>query len=312
MTDGAKYVSQKLAMNKRLRDAFITMWEAFDPARLEAHKDVVVYACWCEELAPSTEKRHWHVYLEMNRPVTVKWVLDNVIGTHGCDIQEKWSTRDATRKYIMETPGKLAPGTVATEWGVWRKQGKRTDIDAVKQAIDEGKDASEIAQDHFQTFVRYGRGLKEYRGVQIQQEGRSRERNVEVRLYWGDSGSGKTRAAVDEATEMYGPRGWFLLDHSGSGDTVWFDGYDGEHGIIFDDWSGVGASPVALMRWLDRYPCRLPVKFGHSYACWLTVWITSNHPIREWRWHDQPADDMHYKALERRIHIVKHFDMPKK
>lgn len=83
-----------------------------------------------------------------------------------------------------------------------------------------------------------------------------------------------------------------------AGSKVWFDGYDGEESILFDDF--VGGPPVTLMlQILDIYPLRVEVKGGTVQAKWVRVYITSNLEVREW-W-DGSMYPEHRAALERRL-----------
>jgi len=80
---------------------------------------------------------------------------------------------------------------------------------------------------------------------------------------------------------------------------LWFDGYDGQDVVIFDDFYG-GLPLPYMLRLLDGYPMRLPIKGGHTYAKWTKVYLTSNVPPTEWY---QDPDG----AFARRIHEVVEF-----
>ena len=151
---------------------------------------------------------------------------------------------------------------------------------------------SEIAQDHFGQWVKYHHAFNLYRlTVQAQ-----RDWPMEVHVYWGAAGTGKSRRAFDENPAAY----W--LAHSNGG--VWFDGYNGQSCIIIDDF--YGWLPWSfLLRLLDRYPMHVPVKGGHIPLVARKIVFTSNQaPIK---WYDFDSDKFDFGALERRITHTVHF-----
>lgn len=114
-----------------------------------------------------------------------------------------------------------------------------------------------------------------------------REWIPDIFVYWGQTGTGKSRRAFEEAEDPY--------VHSGG---QWFDGYTGESDVIFDDFGGSEFKLTYLLKLLDRYPMRVPVKGG--FVNWVPrkVFITSNYCPKEWF---PNAKDEHVRALLRRI-----------
>jgi len=76
-----------------------------------------------------------------------------------------------------------------------------------------------------------------------------------VRWYYGPTGSGKTRHAMSwlrsEGTV-------FTVETPGK----FWDGYDGQNGVLFDDFRSTRCEFAHLLRLLDRYPMRVEVKGG--------------------------------------------------
>lgn len=81
---------------------------------------------------------------------------------------------------------------------------------------------------------------------------KGRDFQPEVRWYHGSTGSGKTRAALEEF-----PDAWV----SGK-DGKWFDGYDAHEVAVFDDFRKDFCTFHVLLRLLDRYPFRIEHKGG--------------------------------------------------
>lgn len=96
---------------------------------------------------------------------------------------------------------------------------------------------------------------------------------VETHVLWGDTGSGKTRAAYE-----FDPDLWMVPHSDGQ---LWFDGYVGQSTILIDDFYG-WIKYGFLLRLLDGYKFDLQIKGGFTRKMWKTVIITSNKPPEEW------------------------------
>lgn len=99
------------------------------------------------------------------------------------------------------------------------------------------------------------------------------ERSQWINYIYGPAGSMKTSSVYD----LYGRRNVFAADF---GSSFPFDGYAGEPVLLVDDFR----SPFVfneLLRVLDRYPLRLNIKGGHTWACWTKVVISANVSLEE-------------------------------
>lgn len=81
------------------------------------------------------------------------------------------------------------------------------------------------------------------------------------------------------------------------GGAQWFDGYEGQEAVLFDDYSGEMPWTL-LLRLLDRYPLRVPTKGGSVTWAAKRIYLTSNVPYQAWH----PGKLI--TALERRLHRV--------
>jgi hypothetical protein len=115
-----------------------------------------------------------------------------------------------------------------------------------------------------------------------------------TKVYYGETGIGKTRRAFEEALSS-------PYVHSGG---MWFDGYDAHEDVVFDDFGGSEFKLTYLLKLLDRYPMRVPVKGG--FVNWVPkrIWITSNYSPKDWY---PNAKDEHCRALRRRLEKVVRF-----
>lgn len=116
----------------------------------------------------------------------------------------------------------------------------------------------------------------------------------EVWVFWGISGSGKSRRAWDEAgLDAYGkcPRSKF------------WDGYQGQEAVVFDEFRG-GIDVSHILRWCDRYPVRVEIKGSSCPLVARKIWFTSNLDPRLWY---PELDQESVAALIRRFNII-HFN----
>nr|WAE42503.1 MAG: replication associated protein [Cressdnaviricota sp.] len=115
------------------------------------------------------------------------------------------------------------------------------------------------------------------------------ERDVQV--FWGRTGSGKSRLAWERAG-----LGAYPKDPR----TKFWDGYSGHSNVIIDEFRG-GIDISHLLRWFDRYPVIVDVKFGATVLRAERIWVTSNLDPRKWY---PDLDPETLDALLRRLNIT--------
>lgn len=183
------------------------------------------------------------------------------------------------------------------EAGEMPAQGARSDISSfcesiatigLKRAIDESP----------ATFVKYSRGLREY-ALHITKV--SADKSFVPReniLCVGETRSGKSRWAREqcEGTDYY-------VQPSGD----WFDGYEGETTVIFDDYgAGKLFTLDQLLRITDNYcDYRVPVKGSHvPWTATKLIFTTNRHPSK---WYNTEGREEEYKALGKRFSEIRIF-----
>lgn len=130
-----------------------------------------------------------------------------------------------------------------------------------------------------------------------------RSEELVVTLLWGPTGLGKTRYVMD----TFGEDEELFVTPLGN---PWYDGYDGQKIVLFDDFAGKASKTTLcdLLRLLDRYPQRVPTKGGFTWWMPTQVFLTSNILPKEWyTWTNRME---HYWALARRIHKVRIYYVP--
>lgn len=171
--------------------------------------------------------------------------------------------------------------------------------------LNEGHNLSDLAKSDIGSaavVVKFYKGLTVYRGLVRE------PRVLPPKVYWlyGKTGTGKTRTAMAMG-DRYGDRAndiWIS-----SGPLRWFDGYDGQSVVIFDDFRAKHVSSFAfLLRLLDRYPTRVEFKGGFTDWAPKIIIITSSYSPDECfsvRNVHQPED---MAQLHRRISTIYYFE----
>nr|WAE42179.1 MAG: replication associated protein [Cressdnaviricota sp.] len=178
------------------------------------------------------------------------------------------------------------------EFGAMREgQGKRTDLLDLQKDLELMIPIKEIAKTHFSNYLRYGRGIRMYRELQIP----VRNWETVTRVYWGPTNIGKSRRASFEAPEA------FYLMKSRDKNSSWWNGYEGQENVIINDFYG-WLPYDELLRICDRYPHQVEYKGGSVNFCAKLIIITSNkHPSL---WYNCEKLRVEYETLGRRLQVI--------
>ena len=117
--------------------------------------------------------------------------------------------------------------------------------------------------------------------------------NIEVNVFWGATGAGKSHRAFTEATERFGDGKFYIK----SATTKWWDAYRGEECVIIDEFRG-SIDVCHLLRWLDKYPCLVEEKGGQVPLKARVFYLMSNMNPRDWY---PTLDEETKKAFLRRL-----------
>lgn len=222
---------------------------------------------------------HFQGYIEFNR-ATRGTVLQRVMD--GVHLEVRQGTREQARDYCKKEEGRLEG---PWEFGQWSEggTGARNDLAQLKQAIDSGASRLEVWEEHFKSAIKYHRGMEIYRQLKY----RPRDWEMQVELFYGDTGTGKSRRAREENPVAYWNQG-----------SKWFDLYDGEEVIVLDEF--LGWLPFNfLLRLCDRYPLLIESKGGQLQCQARKIVITSNKRPEHWYSSEKVAP--HLPAFWRRL-----------
>ena len=151
------------------------------------------------------------------------------------------------------------------EWGQCEthQQGHRTDLDEVSQLILKGTPLRDVATAYPSAYIHYSRGIQALDHII---DVSPKWRNITVNILWGPTGCGKTRSAYESCPDPY-----FVVMPA-----QWWDGYNKQDTIIFDDFYGQ-IRMADMLRYLDGYQSNSLSKedlyglTGHMYGLLLIV-----------------------------------------
>lgn len=242
------------------------------------------YVCFQLEKCPESGKLHLQGYAELKKRMRLN-ALKRTCGKEVHFEARKGSQKEAIAYCKKEESRVEGPW----EAGEPKKSGARSDLNEVKRKLDEGASMESIADEHFSVWVRSHKAFEKYKRMKEA----PRQLGKEVHVFWGDAGTGKTR-------KVYDTEGDGIFNKP---DGQWFDGYDGQEAVVFDDYTG--DLPLGLfLKVLDRYPVRVPVK--GDFVQWVPtrIYITSNLAPEDWY---PKATKTQHGAIRRRLTSITRF-----
>lgn len=257
-------------MSGKFRNVCFTMFDFKINELQEKLQEACTYYVIGKERCPNTGKRHLQGYCEFKNPRKPKKVLGE------CHFETRKGTAEEAANYCKKEENFL-------EWGTISRQGTRSDIDTVRDWVNKGETMHYITQN-----------ATSYQSMKcaelIHKYIKPKSRNPRVWWIYGPSGTGKTELAYELAGEeayCYGDTGDF------------WDGYQGETNIIFDDLRPNDIKFNVLLRLLGKFPARVNVKGTSMAFKGETICITA--PFH-WKYY-VPGNEDPYQ-LERRIIIT--------
>nr|QJI53461.1 MAG: replication-associated protein [Cressdnaviricota sp.] len=190
---------------------------------------------------------------------------------------------DRARAYCCKEDTRV-PGTGFEFGQLACQRNAEVDWDAIRDAA-KLSDLSGVPAD---IYVRCYNQLRRIGQDHLQPIGMERTCNV----FWGRTGTGKSRRAWEEAGMDAYPK---------DPNTKFWDGYRNHEHVVIDEFRGI-INVSNLLRWLDRYPVIVEVKGSSVVFCARTVWITSNLDPRLWY---PEADEETKDALMRRLTVTR-------
>lgn len=242
-------------MSKRYRNVCFTSFQDDEPRYIP---DIMSYLIYGLEQCNSTGSWHWQGYVEFSRRIGRRQLQEIFNNSHFEDRHGN----------ALQAATYCAKDGEYCEFGSISQQGRRTDLEQLSQSIVDGASIVSVAESCPRLFVQYGRGLSLLQSVCRQSHQRP-WRHTQIEIWWGVTGTGKTRTFFSQ----YDVADTYRFLYRGS--TDYWDGYTGQHNVLFDEFESQIRLSDMLM-YCDGHPLLLNIKFAHGYADWDTVTIISN------------------------------------
>jgi len=235
------------------------------------------------EVAPTTGYRHWQLIAVMKKNSRLT-ALKRIFG-QSAHVE---ATRSAAAAQYVWKEETRVPGTQFEHGTKPLNPGSKTDWDLIWDAAKSGKMELIPASVKVRSYSQLKNIAKDHMCPEAM------ERKVIV--YWGPTGTGKSRKAWQEAGFSAYPKDPM---------TKFWDGYHDHANVVIDEYRG-DIAISHLLRWFDRYPVCIEAKHGGTVLKAKNIWITSNLHPDDW----YPLLDRETKeALKRRLEII-HVQFP--
>lgn len=173
-------------------------------------------------------------------------------------------------------------------------RGSRQDIIQISNLVREGRTDREIIDHVGDRWLHCYRGVTRMREIYF--ENQPRNWVMDVRIYWGPPGTGKTRSVWEEFENGVYPKPIGR----------WWDGYRGQSCVLIDDFDPDICHEMTYafyLQLLDRYPLFVDPRFGRVNFCSNVIIFTSNIDPSTWF-----LEKPNREAFFRRVSTVRYFE----
>jgi hypothetical protein len=264
-------------------------------SRAELEDALERYASYLGQLEQGeggTNYRHWQLVLVNDEPIRFSTLRRRLPTAHLEPVRDLRASLAYVQKEDTRVEGEkpLVKGSISPGPG----QGHRSDLDALRRRILDGEETADQLILADSGAWRHSRLVGDLVSARDRHRQEGKLRDVQVRVVFGDTGTGKTSAVLNGVQELGSV---CRVTHWGSGA---FDGYDGQASLVLDEFAG--QPPLEeLLTWLDVYPVALPARYRPRQAAFVRVVLCSNAP--PWTWYPW-APKAQRAALARRLHLV--------
>lgn len=252
--------------SKQARTWTITVknWDYFDTQEWEEDiknqtepngSKIIRYLSIGKHTGAKSGYQHCHINLELETMKTLFWIKTKLFKRQDIHCEPRRGTRDQCDAYLNKD-------------GYFREiintrkiqQGKRSDLDHIKELIDDGSSFFDLYDEHFGTVVRCEKGIRNYIAMKDEIEASSTiYEPPEVIVYVGPAGSGKTWHCATDPDYMDGKGYRFPVQMDTK---IYFDGYDRQKTLWFDEFSGKTMQFTKFCQLTDRFGARYETKGG--------------------------------------------------
>lgn len=245
---------------------------------LEDYLSTCSYGIYGKEIAPSTQTRHLQCYSYTDNALSFSKMKKLFPTAH---IEKSKGSPEDNQKYCRKENDYKEYGTIP-------KQGKRTDLDEIRNIVTTTGKMSEVV------LV-----AKSYQSVKMAEQllkyhEPKRTWEPVVKWYYGPTGTGKSMSAMKELNNDF----YMCMDTA-----RWFDGYDAHENVIIDDMRKDFTKFHLLLKMLGGTPYTVETKGGSRQFLAKRIIITSCYSPYEMY---ETREDI--QQLIRRITEIKKFE----
>lgn len=250
------------------------------------------------ERCPTTQRIHMQGFVQFINPKGMKLVKTTIGNEPHLEVM-RGTVAEAVAYCRKEESRLFGPYLLGEEPKC--EQGKRTDLETLREMVKERKPALEIIERDAK-FARYEKQINFMRFAYMESLSDRQASGVDVKVFYGATGTGKTYAAVN----FLGQKDYYIAEcPSQRNSKLWFNGYEGQKTLILDDFSGDYCTLDFLKRLLDCYKLKVEFKGGFVWACWTQVIITTNYLPNDW--YSNGLNVVNVDPLKRRINRIYEF-----
>jgi hypothetical protein len=257
--------------------------------------DSVQYWCLADEIGENGTY-HSHVYLAVSNAIRFSTMKKRFEGAH-FEIARGTSAQNRDYvfklgKWINDKKKETNLENTHEEWGQLpvERQGARNDLADLYDMIKQGMDNYEILENTPEQMLNIDR-IDRARQVIREKAYRKVFRKLTVTYIFGSTGLGKTRYVMEKHEyDVYRVTGY---KHP-------FDGYRGQSVICFEEFRS-SLEIQDMLTLLDGYNVELPCRYSNKIACYETVYIISNIPLKAQYTGTQFSEPETFRAFLRRI-----------
>lgn len=273
--------------------------------------DFIRYCIYGEEIGEEEHTPHLQGYFQTKQRVTFSFLQKKLPGVHlirslnknaayAIAYTKKGEQSKAEWEELKEEGPNYGKNAKVTEWGEpLPGQGRRKDLTGIKKAILEDKiPLNIVVKEQVENFqqLRYAEGLVKYLSPSLDWNPK------EVYWYWGKTGLGKTRKALEIARTRYTDDEIWLSPDTGE----FLQGYWGQPCAIFDELRAGDYKYHRMLMLLDGIERRMNQKCTDTIFKARLVFITCpTNPEETYRGQMEYWD--HIDQLKRRITEVVEF-----
>ncbi len=260
-----------------------------DVKQLFESKECYRYIISGKEKCPKTGRDHLQMFFQFKYAKKFGAAKKNL--PEGCHLEAMIDTAETSANYCKKDGD-------WEEYGVMKSQGQRKDFDDMKEFIDAGVKKGTLTEldlwhENYGMMSRYHKSQRRYKFLSERVQYKA-FRDVYVMVFYGSTGSGKTKAAMALAD-------WSI--HASQ--LQWWDTYEPSMKCIVIDEFDNQCKITYTLGLMDGHPMRLPVKGGFTWAGWEKVIYTTNLTPDQIHKHAKPK---HREALDRRVDEWINFD----